>query len=122
MSWFKRQTEFEDLSTADDLAAAMATSDDRPVVLFKHSEMCGSSYRAQREVKKLADEIDVFRLVVQRAREVSRIVEDTMSIRHQTPQAILVHHRVPVFHASHGRVTAEALRKEIEAIDLQDEI
>ena len=91
----------------------MEASDDRLVVLFKHSRMCGSSYRAQREVLSLTDEVVVFRLVIQRAGERSRAIEEALGIRHETPQVILLHCRHPVFSASHGRVTAERIRQAI---------
>jgi thioredoxin 1 len=113
LSWFSRGKDFEELSTAEDLSAAMAVSDDRLVLLFKHSKLCGSSYRAQREVMRLTDEVAVFRLVVQHARELSRTIEEALGIRHETPQVILLHRRQPIFSASHGRVKAERIRQAI---------
>ena len=46
----------------------------------------------------------------------SNKIATTFGIRHQSPQVIILHHRQPIFDASHGRVTAKAVRNAIENI------
>ena len=62
-----------------------------------------------------ADETPVFKLVVQKSRDLSAEIETTLDVRHETPQAIVLAHGKPVFNASHHRVKAEALREALEA-------
>lgn len=83
-----------------------------PVVLFKHSSMCGISHRARREIEQLTEDDDppVYEVVVQEARSLSKKIETWLGIRHQSPQVIVLYQRQPIFDASHGRVTAQAVR------------
>ncbi|MFQ5569124.1 MAG: bacillithiol system redox-active protein YtxJ [Rhodothermales bacterium] len=90
-----------------------------PVVLYKHSALCGLSFRARREIARLADADDpppVYEVVVQEARAVSNQIERWLGIRHESPQVIVLHQRRPVFNASHRRVTARAVRDAINNI------
>ena len=87
-----------------------------PVVLFKHSTMCGISRRARREIEDLTldDDPPVYEVVIQESRPLSNKVASWLGIKHQSPQVIVLHQRQPVFDASHGRVTANAVREAIE--------
>ncbi len=87
-----------------------------PVVLFKHSIMCGISHRARREIEQLTEDDDppVYEVVVQEARSLSKKIETWLGIRHQSPQVIVLYQRQPIFDASHGGVTAQAVRDVVE--------
>jgi len=89
-----------------------------PIVLFKHSQMCGASYRAQGEMEEYGREASrrVNRLVVQRAHALSERIEDLFGILHQTPQVIVLFGGVSVFDTSHRGVTAEAVRAAISSV------
>jgi bacillithiol system protein YtxJ len=98
---------FRALTSNEDLEEALQQSDDEPVVLYKHSNTCPISAQAQDELKSLAgDGPPVYRVVVQEARPVSDQIAEHFSIRHETPQAIVVHDGEPTFNASHRDVTA----------------
>lgn len=100
------------------LNQALDHSLQEPVVVFKHSTMCGISSRARRQIGALAEPTDppVYEVVIQEARAVSREIETMFGIRHQSPQVIVLYQRQPIFDASHGRVTAEAVRRAVENI------
>ena len=87
-----------------------------PVVLFKHSVRCGISHRARREIEQLTQDDDppVYEVVVQEARSLSKKIETWLGIRHQSPQVIVLYQRQPIFDASHGGVTAQAVRDVVE--------
>ena len=87
-----------------------------PVVLFKHSTICGISRRARRQIEELTEETDppVYEVVIQEARLLSNKVASWLGVKHQSPQVIILHQRQPVFDASHGRVTASAVREAVE--------
>ncbi len=53
----------------------------------------------------------VYELVVQRSRPLSNRVAEFFGIRHQSPQAILIHHGAAVFDTSHGGISADAIRR-----------
>jgi bacillithiol system protein YtxJ len=111
---------FHSLSNEADWAEARSRSEEQPVLLFKHSAACSVSGRADEEMRQLAEDEDVptYKLVVQESRALSDEIANTLGVRHETPQAILLHGREPVFNTSHFDVTAEALRKAVRSLPL----
>ena len=101
------------LSTIADLDAALRESFSHPVMLFKHSQTCGTSAYAFEEVEEWLEGAGVRTFVVtaQTHREVSNEIARRLSVRHETPQALLVRNGEVRWHGSHYRVTAEALHK-----------
>ena len=89
-----------------------AESKSRPVLLFKHSNSCGISSRAYREMEKL-DEVNL--LEVQSARELSREVAVITGVRHETPQVIVLKDGKAVWNASHYDVDASSVSKALQA-------
>lgn len=114
---------FHTLASDADWSAALKRSDDTPVLIFKHSSACSVSAKAQGELESLAEEADapVCRVVVQKHRAVSNTIEDALGIRHETPQAILLHEQTPVFDTSHFDVTEETLRQELQRLPVAPE-
>ena len=97
------------------LDAAIAESRERPVVIFKHSRTCGISCEAFDELHAhLADaqaDASYHLITVQSHRRVSDEAEVRLGVRHQTPQVILLKDGVPVWNASHFRITATELSR-----------
>lgn len=107
------KNQFTPISDSRELGSLFALSHERPVVLFKHSLTCPISSAAYEEMADF--EGDVSLIVVQRAREVSREVEQLTGIRHESPQAIILRNGKPVWNASHWKikrlVVEEAVRE-----------
>jgi bacillithiol system protein YtxJ len=105
------------LQTVDELDAAIAESQQRPVLLFKHSRTCGISCEALDELHAHLSEPPPharYKLItVQSHRPVSDAAATRLGIRHETPQAILLRAGRPVWSASHFRITARELAKAI---------
>jgi bacillithiol system protein YtxJ len=97
------------------LEAAIAESRERPVFIFKHSRSCGISCEAYDEVHAhIADaavEASYTLITVQSHRRVSDEATARLGIRHETPQVILLRDGVPVWNASHFRITAGELTR-----------
>ncbi len=83
------------------------------MVIFKHSNACGISSAAYREMEKLEGEVNL--LEVQSARDVSRELADMTGIRHETPQVIVFKDGKAVWNASHFDVKAGAVLKAVES-------
>jgi bacillithiol system protein YtxJ len=64
------------------------------------------------------DELSIHKIVVQDHRSVSDAIEDDLGVRHETPQAIIVHNGASVFDTSHFEVTADALRDQLRQATL----
>ena len=107
------------LQRIDELDALLAESSHRPLLLFKHSASCGTSYEA---LDELIDHLNDERLparyamiTVQTHRELSTAVAKRLGVRHETPQALLISAGRVVWSASHFRVTGGALEAAIKA-------
>ena len=104
----------------DELDRLIAASEQRPLLLFKHSFTCGVSAEALDElVAHLNDQpadVHYAMVTVQTHREVSNAVARKLGVRHETPQALLIRDGRVVWSASHFRVTAGAV---VDAINAQ---
>ncbi len=95
----------------NEMELEVALSADR-AFLFKHSTRCGTSSRAYRQVTEYEEAggpIPVFLIDVVAERTLARSIADRLGVRHRSPQVILLESGRPVWHASHGSVTAESL-------------
>lgn len=95
-----------------DLAAFTAALQQPRVLLFKHSPACPISAAAREQYAGFCRERpDVPTLFVDviADRAVARGLADQCGVRHESPQAILFEQGRPVWHASHGAITAAAL-------------
>jgi bacillithiol system protein YtxJ len=108
------------LSDTAALHAAIAESRERPVLIFKHSRTCGISCEAFEQLQAFLAQSPVEAsynvITVQSHRHVSDEAETRLGIRHHTPQVILLKDGVPVWNASHFRITAEALSRAFEPL------
>ncbi|MCA0268392.1 MAG: bacillithiol system redox-active protein YtxJ [Bacteroidetes bacterium] len=107
-----------DIASPDDFRDAVRASDERPVLIFKHSASCMISARANRQIAQLDQPGDpeVFRVVVQEARPLSNAIAAETGIRHETPQGILFRHGQPVWNTSHFSLTARAVRDALASL------
>src|SRR5215208_6121401 len=87
------------------LESLIADSNQKPIVVFKHSNSCSISARAYREMEKLNGQVNI--LEVQSAREVSRELANLTGVRHETPQVIVLRDGKAVWNASHFDVKAD---------------
>src|SRR5687767_11198607 len=103
---------FTELNDTKRLEELLAKSGDQPVILFKHSDTCGISARAFREMTK---EEQRFALVtVQTARALSNEIESRFALRHETPQVLIIRDGKLAWSASHYRITADAVTRAVE--------
>jgi hypothetical protein len=117
----------------EELDALLEESNNRPLLLFKHSLSCGTSYEA---LDELIDHLNstppskprpagtpaedrlparYAMITVQTHRELSSVVAKRLGVRHETPQALLIREGRVVWSASHFRVTGGALETAIKS-------
>ncbi|HEY8223758.1 MAG TPA: bacillithiol system redox-active protein YtxJ [Pyrinomonadaceae bacterium] len=87
-------------------------SNQRAIVVFKHSNSCPISAIAYREMEQLDSEVVL--VDVQSAREVSRQLADITGIRHESPQVIVLRNGKAVWSASHFDVKAREVAKVLQ--------
>jgi len=105
-------TGFVRLSDMETLQKLLAASGQRPILVFKHSNSCGISSRAYRELENLEN---VNLLEVQTARELSRELAAITGVEHETPQVIVLRNGKAVWNASHYEVKASAVAEAMQA-------
>jgi bacillithiol system protein YtxJ len=101
------------LERVSQVDALLAESAVRPVLIFKHSDSCGTSFEALDELVEHLNEstLDVryAMVTVQDSRDVSAAIASRLGVRHETPQALLVRDSRVLWAVSHFRVTAAAV-------------
>lgn len=100
----------ESIERLDELFDA---SHDHPVILFKHSVTCGISSGVYREVANVG--LDVNIVVIQTHRDISNEIAARTGIRHESPQAIVLHRGEPKYHASHYDIEAGQIVETVQA-------
>ena len=106
-----------------ELDKVITDSHAKPVMLFKHSYTCGISAEALDELRAHLDDkvaalpaVRYAMVTVQTHREVSNAIATRLGVRHETPQAILVHEGRAIWSASHFRGNATELQKALAEI------
>jgi len=101
------------LGTREQFDGLLAASGTAPVVLFKHSPTCGTSAQAYDELEALLHEeppMAIHLVDVLSARPLSQAIAAQFGIRHESPQVLIIRDGRVVWHGSHWRVTADAVR------------
>ncbi|HEY0969416.1 MAG TPA: bacillithiol system redox-active protein YtxJ [Gemmatimonadales bacterium] len=98
-------------TTAEELDDALAAPQ---ALIFKHSTLCPVSGLALQEVMALADahpDLPIHLVDVHSQRHLSNQLADTLGVRHESPQALIVRHGEVVWHASHFGVMRERMER-----------
>ncbi len=115
-----RVTEFQPLTSAAELDAALDRSRTTPVILFKHSQTCGVSHMARAGLVEGDLPAPVFEVVIQRDRQLSDAIASRLGVRHESPQVFVVANGAVTWHSSHAGVTgprvSDAWRKAAAAL------
>ena len=98
---------FEPVESADDLAAFFAEPSAGVRLLFLHDPFCPISSLAYEEMERVDSQIAL--VDVSRHSALGREIQVRTGIRHESPQVIVFRGGEPAWHASHGRIRAEAV-------------
>lgn len=83
-------------------------------VIMKHSNNCGVSGRAYRELSAFEGAVGL--VTVQEARTVSDEIARRTGVPHETPQVLVLRNNQVMFTASHFQVKAEVLAEELKRL------
>lgn len=108
------------LRTLEDLEALLASTVERPALVFKHSTACPISARAYAEWQRflagsVAQGVTCAWVRVLEERPVSLALAERVGVRHESPQALLILGGRALWHDSHERITAQALESAVLA-------
>lgn len=93
-----------------------AISDEKSVVIFKHSTRCSISRMALKQFERefsLNETVDAYFLDLIAHRDVSDEIARKFNVYHESPQLILIKNGKAVYDVSHSDIDAEALKSKI---------
>jgi len=112
--------DWKELHTSVDLENITKESFNQPVLIFKHSTRCSisSMIRSRLESSWDQDALDIepYSLDLISFRGVSNEIEKQFQVRHQSPQILLIHEGICIFHGSHLGVNHGAIRKALHQL------
>lgn len=105
----------------EQLLNALESSNQKALLLFKHSTRCPISARAYEEVTAYLqsqpnEQVDYAMIDVIADRSLSNEAAESLNVKHESPQVILVRQGAPVWHTSHSHITTEALRGKLDSL------
>lgn len=103
---------FRKITNTEQLDELVTRSNKEPVVIFKHSTMCPVSATAYRALEDYSGEVAL--VEIQTARQISNDIGTRTGIEHESPQVIVLRNGEPVWHASHWKVTAQAVEQAMQ--------
>ncbi|MFN3596674.1 MAG: bacillithiol system redox-active protein YtxJ [Rubricoccaceae bacterium] len=106
-----------ELVRPEDFQSALDASQEGPVALLKHSIACPISARGQEQFVGLEAEGDppLYCVVVQYARPLSQHIAETLGVKHETPQALILRRGKAVAVFNHREITTAGLREAARA-------
>lgn len=122
MGWFSKDTKVEEkkesglpwerLTSVAQLKMAIEDSEDKPILIFKHSTRCNISSMALngfvRSWKGTPEEIDIYYLDLLNYRDVSNAIAQQTGVVHQSPQVIVLKNKEVVYVATHSSIDARS--------------
>ena len=102
---------FVKITDAGSFEEMVGRSQERPVVIFKHSLTCPISAGAYDQMTDFEGEVAL--IEVQRARELSTEIENRLGVAHESPQVMVLRNGQVVWNASHFKITADAVTEAV---------
>ena len=93
-----------------------AISNEKPVVIFKHSTRCSISRMALKQFERefdLNETVDAYFLDLIAHRDISNEIAQKFAVYHESPQLILIKSGKAVYDVSHSDIDAEALKSKV---------
>jgi len=106
---------FQEIRDVESLDTFLQQSNGSPTILFKHSNMCGISARAHRQMAEVEQPVGI--VIVQNARAVSEEIVRRFGLSHETPQVLIVRGDDLLWDASHNNVSAPAVEAALEKVN-----
>ncbi|MBO6587117.1 MAG: bacillithiol system redox-active protein YtxJ [Gracilimonas sp.] len=104
---------WKELTSEEDVADVMHTSNEKPQVIYKHSSRCATSYFALKNVESISAEdqlkADFHMVDVISRRPTSMHIAEELEIRHESPQLFVIKDGEVIWSGSHNQIQAEVL-------------
>jgi bacillithiol system protein YtxJ len=105
------------LTQVDQLSDVVATSSQKPVLIFKHSTTCSISNtslnRLERNWNPAEMPVETYYLDLLNYRAISRQIADQFDVEHQSPQVLIIQNGKSIYDASHFNIDYTELKKQV---------
>lgn len=105
------------LTDLDQLNEISVASNEKPMVIFKHSTRCSISRMAlkqfENEYDLTDDEVTIYFLDLLSFRDISNAITTRFQVQHQSPQLILIKNEKAIYNASHSDIDAQTLKNKL---------
>jgi bacillithiol system protein YtxJ len=104
------------LTDLEQLNEIVSLSNEKPVVIFKHSTRCSISRMALKQFENefnFSDKVTPYFLDLIAYRDISNGIASRFAVMHQSPQLILIKDGKSVYNVSHSDIDAEALKGKV---------
>lgn len=113
--------QWQEITKTEEWEGVKKESNQKPVLILKHSTSCPISAGAFQEFKKFTSSTEgqkVFPVLVKviESRPVSNFIAEDTGVRHQSPQVIIIKDSQPVWDASHWSVTVSNMEKALAQV------
>jgi bacillithiol system protein YtxJ len=105
------------ISSRKDFKGLLERSENQPQVIYKHSSRCSISYLSKQDLEEnmdtLTNIVDMHLLDVIEERDLSQYIAETLDVRHESPQVILIERGRVLWSGSHWEVKGDNIRSEL---------
>jgi bacillithiol system protein YtxJ len=105
------------LETAEQLHTLQKESETRAVIIYKHSASCSTSHMALNRLQRSGERwsgVRMYFLDLLRHRYLSGLVATVFSIRHESPQVLVIRNRAAVLSLTHFEIEPEAIAASLD--------
>ncbi len=99
------------------LDGLLKLSEEKPVLIFKHSTRCGISSFALKKFQSNFDiepnKLTLYFLDLLKYRQISTTIAEQFKVSHQSPQVLIVYKREVIYNDSHGSISINEIKKVI---------
>ena len=107
---------FNIMHSSEDFEKALQASQEKPIVIFKHSATCPFSAAAQIEVAHAKHDIDIYGIVLQYTDDLKMEIAEKLGVEHQSPQTIIVHKGKAVSHQWRSEIKERKLKADVKEL------
>ncbi|WP_301110093.1 bacillithiol system redox-active protein YtxJ [Sporosarcina sp.] len=104
----------QEISTTEQWDEVLDQSNEKPVLIMKHSSTCPVSASAFDAFRRTETDLPKYYLIVQKSRPLSQEIERELEIRHESPQLFLLKGGKAAWKATHYSIIEPAITKAIQ--------
>ncbi|MGE7111864.1 bacillithiol system redox-active protein YtxJ [Lysinibacillus sp. NPDC047702] len=101
------------IKTTEEWREVLQLSRHTPCLVLKYSMTCFSSISALKEFKALETSFPKYVVIVQKDRMVSKMIEQELEVKHESPQLLILQGGKGVWQATHYKIKQLLLSKAI---------